>query len=252
MATAAASHVQRMCLISVMNYKFPIAPVRELAYVLRVDSNQCCFLGAVCSARGSFVPAGLRVPMRAKRRADAKLGCDHRRRRLLMHAGLVVPGMLVCPAALLAATNRPRKLVFHHTHTNEKLSVVYFSDGHYHRSALERINHLLRDFRNGEVHRMDRRLLDFLHAVRLSTGTNGTFEVISGYRSPATNTMLRKAGHGVAKRSLHMKGQAIDIRLTSIDTHRLRDAAVDLRLGGVGYYRRSDFIHIDTGRFRTW
>jgi uncharacterized protein YcbK (DUF882 family) len=99
---------------------------------------------------------------------------------------------------------------------------------------------------------MDTGLLDLLHQLRRLTDSRGHYEVISGYRSPATNARLRQNGNGVAKRSLHMQGRAIDVRLVGVDTARLRDAAVSLRAGGVGYYARSDFVHVDTGRFRTW
>lgn len=190
--------------------------------------------------------------MTRKRAANADHHHDPARRRLLLQAGVVLPGVLVSPWDALAAMNRPRRVDFHHTHTNEKLSVVYFAEGRYLKSPLAQINHFLRDFRSGEVHRIDRHLLDLLHLVRATGGSAGTFEVISGYRSPATNRTLRKAGNGVAKRSLHMQGKAIDVRLTSLDSARLRDLAKKLKLGGVGYYRKSDFVHLDTGRFRTW
>ncbi|WP_332460900.1 YcbK family protein [Thauera sinica] len=118
--------------------------------------------------------------------------------------------------------------------------------------ALQRIDRLLRDFRTGEVQAMDPQLFDILHALRITLG-GGTFEIISAYRSPATNDMLRKTGGGgVAKRSLHMDGRAIDVRLPGVPTTSLRDAAIGLGLGGVGYYPESDFVHIDTGAVRAW
>ncbi|MCZ7566575.1 MAG: DUF882 domain-containing protein [Burkholderiales bacterium] len=111
---------------------------------------------------------------------------------------------------------------------------------------------LLRDFRTGEAHAIDVALLDTLHALCAACGGR-TFEIISGYRSPTTNAMLRRTSvGGVAKRSLHMDGRAIDVRLVGVDTARLRDAAKALGRGGVGYYRESDFVHLDTGRARSW
>jgi uncharacterized protein YcbK (DUF882 family) len=110
----------------------------------------------------------------------------------------------------------------------------------------------LRDHRTGQMHPIDRKLLDLLHEVQRRTGSQAPFEMISGYRSAATNERLRRQGHRVARRSLHMVGKAIDIRLPDLSTRRLRDAAVAMRRGGVGYYARSNFVHLDTGRVRRW
>lgn len=143
-----------------------------------------------------------------------------------------------------------RSLAFHHLHTGERLELAYFTGGRYVADALNRINHVLRDFRSGELHRIDTVLLDLLHSLSVACG-GGTFEVISGYRSPQTNTMLLETG-GVATRSLHMEGRAIDIRLSGCDTRRLRDGALAMTAGGVGYYPVSDFVHVDTGRVRSW
>lgn len=152
----------------------------------------------------------------------------------------------------VAAAARPRELKFYHLHTGEKLSVEYH-DGHsYQMDALAEVNRYLRDFRTGEVHDIDPQLLDALHDLRDSVGKNGTFEIISGYRSPKTNAALRERSKRVAKRSLHMQGKAMDVRLPGVDTLTLRRAAMDLRRGGVGYYAKSNFVHIDTGRVRFW
>jgi uncharacterized protein YcbK (DUF882 family) len=151
-----------------------------------------------------------------------------------------------------AAAAAPRALSFSHTHTGERLRIVYFADGAYQPEPLAQVDWLLRDFRTGDAHAIDRTLLDTLHALCVACGGN-TFEIISGYRSPKTNAMLRNKGAGgVAKRSLHMDGRAIDVRLAGVDTARLRAAAIALRRGGVGYYRDSDFVHLDTGRPRAW
>ena len=130
--------------------------------------------------------------------------------------------------------------------------MTYRINGSYDRDALARVNHFLRDFRTGEVHEIDPGLLDILYEVYVAVGGSGVFEVISGYRSPETNEMLRKQRQGIASGSLHQKGLAIDVRLTGVDTEKLRDAALDLARGGVGYYRDSNFVHLDTGRVRRW
>ncbi|MCG6925753.1 MAG: DUF882 domain-containing protein [Acidobacteria bacterium] len=166
-------------------------------------------------------------------------------------AGLTVVAA-AAPARLLADTGSERVLSLANTHTGERLTIPYFADGDYLPGALARLEHHLRDHRNGAEHPMDPVLFDILNDLRLATGTRAPFQVISGYRSPKTNAKLRAAGRGVAKRSLHMDGRAIDVRLADVKTSVLRDAALELRRGGVGYYRKSDFVHVDTGRFRTW
>ena len=145
-----------------------------------------------------------------------------------------------------------RKLSFYHTHTQKTLEVTYAVGGVYVQSALEEINHFLADFRTGDVKGMDPELLDIMYDVRTSLGGNGTFEIISAYRSPKTNQMLRDAGKGVAKKSQHLLGKAIDIRLRNVASSELRDAALRMKRGGVGYYEKSNFVHIDTGRVRRW
>ena len=175
--------------------------------------------------------------------------CSGRRRLLTgLAAGLAVP---LLPGTL-HATAGPRALAFHNLHTGERLAVEYHDGAGYLADATGQIDHLLRDHRADEAYPMDKGLLDLLHQLTQLTDSRSPFEVISGYRSPATNASLRQNGNGVAKRSLHMQGRAIDIRLVGVDTARLRDAAISLRAGGVGYYARSNFVHVDTGRFRTW
>lgn len=160
--------------------------------------------------------------------------------------------MLALPGAAFAAV-RPRVLKFAHLHTAERLEVAYSDGVQYLPDALAAINQLLRDFRTGDVHAIDPKLLDLLHALRDTTGATRPFEIISGYRSPQTNAMLRqRGGGGVASGSLHMVGQAIDIRLPDVPLATLRDAALSLARGGVGYYPSSNFVHVDTGRVRRW
>ena len=147
-----------------------------------------------------------------------------------------------------------RTLSFAHLHTGERLSVEYFQAGRYLPDALAAVNHLLRDFRSGAVGTIDPTLLDLLHELATRTGSVRPFEIISGYRSSDTNEMLRgrQAHSGVAQGSLHLSGRAVDIRLADVPLVRLRDAALALRGGGVGFYPGSDFVHVDTGRVRAW
>ena len=158
--------------------------------------------------------------------------------------------ILADPLESIAALTK-QQMSFYHTHTGEELHINYTCEGCT-PPALNKLNSFLRDFRTGAVHPIDPALLDILYAIQQNTGSNGVIEIISGYRSPATNSLLRTKSSGVAKKSLHMKGQALDIRLSDLKTKDLRDVAVSLGLGGVGYYAESDFVHIDTGRFRTW
>ncbi|MCB2146014.1 MAG: DUF882 domain-containing protein [Deltaproteobacteria bacterium] len=154
-------------------------------------------------------------------------------------------------SALLPDSTR-RSLSFYNTHTGERLNVCYFKNGAYCPGAMGQINQILRDHRTGDIEAMDARLMDLLYTVNQRLGSCSPFHIISGYRSPQTNALLRKNSTGVAKFSYHMLGRAIDIRLPGCDTHQLRQACLDLELGGVGYYPRSDFVHVDTGAFRTW
>lgn len=166
-------------------------------------------------------------------------------------AAALLPGSATAALSVSARANR-RSLGFHHLHTGETLRTTYWRGGDYDSAALASINQVLRDFRTGEIHPIEHDLLDILHTVQRELGTAGAYQVIGGYRSPKTNDMLSKRSSGVAKRSLHMQGRAIDVRIPGVSTARLREAAADLRLGGVGYYRKSDFVHLDTGRPRVW
>jgi uncharacterized protein YcbK (DUF882 family) len=187
-------------------------------------------------------------------RKSTGLGSRYRRlflRRVALPAA-VVALLLPAAASRVAGSAVERALSFHHTHTDEDLSVVYWKDGGYVAESLKRVAHFLRDFRNDELHEIDPALLDVLHTVREAAGSDGVYHVISGYRSPETNAMLRGKSGGVARNSLHMQGRAIDVRLPGVETSRLHDVSLSLELGGVGYYRESDFVHLDTGRVRTW
>lgn len=183
---------------------------------------------------------------------ETKLSDHGRARRRLVVAGLGAGALAMVPGVAFANRSPSRILSFYHTHTGEKLRVAYAEGSRLIREALDEVNHFLRDFRSGEAHPMDPQLLDILHHLQQSTGGKGPFEIISAYRSPQTNEMLRANSNGVAQRSLHMEGRAMDIRLRGVDTRHLRQAALELRAGGVGYYQSSDFIHVDTGRVRYW
>jgi uncharacterized protein YcbK (DUF882 family) len=181
---------------------------------------------------------------------------DSARRALLSSIGVAVLAAAL-PRRLLAVdvgTAATRSLSFSHTHTGEKLSVTYFQAGAYVESALTRVNVLLRDFRTENVHPIDPQLLDLLYTLKCCARSSEAFEIISGYRSPVTNSKLRGRSKlsGVAEHSLHMDGRAIDIRLPGQATNRLAVMARQLQAGGVGYYQVSDFIHVDTGRVRLW
>jgi len=174
-------------------------------------------------------------------------------RRAFLRGLAVVPGLCVlAPWEAEAARGAARGVAFEHAHTGAKLSLIYWADGKYLPEALFRIDRFLRDHRTGEIHPIDPKLLDLLHQVQRRVGSRAPFEMISGYRSVATNERLRRQGHRVARRSLHMVGKAIDIRLPDVNTRRLRDVAVGMRGGGVGYYPQSNFVHLDTGRVRRW
>ena len=158
---------------------------------------------------------------------------------------------LALPFSPAAWASAPRSISLYHTHTGERLDLVYYEDGEYVADALASLNNMLRDFRTGEACRFDPALFDQLHALNLACG-EGTYEVVSAFRSEQTNRMLRQHTRGVAKDSLHVRGQAIDVRLPGRDTRRLRDAALALKQGGVGFYPRSNFVHLDTGAVRSW
>jgi len=175
-------------------------------------------------------------------------------RRGFLRAALAGVGTaLITPAWANLIPTAEQKLRLYHTHTGEKLEVIYKRQGRYISTALEEINRLCRDHRSGEVYTIDPGLLDQLHTLQSATaGPDACFEIISAYRSPKTNTMLRRTGSGVAKRSLHMQGKAIDVRLTNHRLSKLHRAALAMKAGGVGYYPKSGFLHLDTGRVRAW
>jgi len=150
------------------------------------------------------------------------------------------------------AAGRARHLAMYHVHTREKLAATYWRDGRYDLSAWLAINEFLRDWRTGQVHEIDPAVLDILQRVCRRLDTTERVEILCGYRSPKTNAMLRRRSSGVAKKSFHLNGKAIDFRLTDRPLRTTYRAVLADQKGGVGLYSRSAFIHIDTGSVRTW
>jgi uncharacterized protein YcbK (DUF882 family) len=167
-------------------------------------------------------------------------------------ANILVPAYATPAAAPRAPAAEARRLAFVNTHTGDTFSDAYWESGNYVPDAMAAINHVMRDHRSGESHAIDPRLLDQLHRLNGLVEASAPFQIISGYRSPVTNAALHANSSGVATRSLHMDGRAIDIRIRGVELARLRDAALGMQAGGVGYYEASDFIHVDTGRVRRW
>jgi len=151
------------------------------------------------------------------------------------------------------AQDDPYRLHFFHTHTGKRLDIVYRHGETYDPDALAQLNYFLRDHRTGDLHDYDPRVFDLLHDLTIALGRpNAEIDVVCGYRTPWSNEYLRTHGHGVARHSLHMQAMAIDIRVPGVPTTTLRDTALALHRGGVGYYASSDFVHVDVGRVRRW
>jgi uncharacterized protein YcbK (DUF882 family) len=175
------------------------------------------------------------------------------RRRLLVNLSAVLLTGAITRLSMAARAPMERRLSFSSLHTGETLDTTFWIAGEYQIDALGEINHILRDWRAEETHPIDTGLLDLLFDLRIHLNSTRSFEIISGYRSPATNRALRKRSNGgVAKNSLHMQGMAVDIRLPGRELKVVRKAAMALRRGGVGYYPHSGFVHVDTGRVRRW
>ena len=175
-------------------------------------------------------------------------------RRSFLKSSVAIASALSMPALARAAVAAPheRSLRFYNTHTGESLRSVFWAEGQFDRDALDDINRLLRDHRSNTVAPIDRDLLVLLNKVSTQFGNNNVIHVISGYRSPETNRKLAAASGGVARHSLHLEGKAIDVRFPGHNLDGLRKAALAQRRGGVGYYPDSQFVHLDTGRVRSW
>jgi len=177
-------------------------------------------------------------------------------RRRIIKLGLLTAASCLIPHKAFASAadlfSNKRALSFHNLHTEENLDAVYWQDGEYLPEALSEINILLRDHYTDEVTIMDEKLLDLLFAIQTELKSKEPFQIISGYRSPETNAHLREQGKGIAKNSMHMLGKAVDFRIPGYELTDVRNTASDLQAGGVGYYAKSNFVHVDVGEVRYW
>jgi uncharacterized protein YcbK (DUF882 family) len=173
-------------------------------------------------------------------------------RRRLLAAGTLAGVTAAWARVLPAAEGSGRRIGLSNLHTGEHLDIEYYRGGNYLPDALAALAKLLRDFRNGEQHAIDPKLMDYLVDVAVGVRMPAAYSVISGYRSPETNERLHERSSGVSQHSLHMQGRAIDVRMQGVDCKALAAHAESLKRGGVGYYRASNFVHLDTGAFRTW
>jgi uncharacterized protein YcbK (DUF882 family) len=182
--------------------------------------------------------------------------------RLLLRSGLLLSLVLLIPLSGITSptaaesTNASEisyRLHLFHTHTGQRLDIVYRHGDRYDSDALAQLNQFLRDHRTGSVHEYNPRVFDLLHDLTAALGRpSAEIDVVCGYRTPWSNEYLRTHGHGVARHSLHMQAMAIDIRVSGVRTSEVRDTALALHRGGVGYYASSDFVHVDVGRVRRW
>ena len=178
---------------------------------------------------------------------------DLSRRRFLTHTACgVICSALVPQIAFAASSEKEQSIHMNNLHTGETLKTCYFDGKEYVESELLKIDHLCRDFRQNEAFPIDRQLLTQLQAIQAVLGVKTEVQIISGYRSPATNELLRSKSGEVAKKSFHMQGKAIDFRLAGVKLRDVRKAAISLKAGGVGYYPESNFVHIDSGPVRQW
>lgn len=178
---------------------------------------------------------------------------DHHRRKWLALGGVTL-GMALLPGQSFASlsTARPRILTLNNLNTGERLKTEFFDGRRYNKDELARLNHFFRDYRANKVKTIDPRLFDQLYRLQVMLGNNRPVQLISGYRSQATNEDLRMRSRGVAKQSYHIQGRAMDFHIEGVQLANIRKAALKMRAGGVGYYPQSNFVHIDTGPARTW
>jgi uncharacterized protein YcbK (DUF882 family) len=174
----------------------------------------------------------------------------------LFRLALPLVGFLILPFQIATATNLPlpeHRLLLFHLHTNERINIVYRRGDSYLPDAVNQLDHFLRDHRTGDVTNLDPRLFDLLSDLTSAVGRPGTeIDIVCGYRTPWSNEFLRRTTVGVAQHSQHILGEAIDIRIPGVPTARLRNAALSLHRGGVGYYPQSQFVHVDLGPIRRW
>jgi uncharacterized protein YcbK (DUF882 family) len=191
--------------------------------------------------------------MSVRRGKASDLSAGLSRRRFIGLGATALAGVLI-PGHALASNfwSGERSLSFYNLHTGESLKTTYWADNRYITEGLQAINYVMRDFRLNLEVQIDRRLLDLLYALHYELDTTAPFDLISGYRSPQTNAMLHTHSEAVATYSLHMYGMAADIRVPGRNLANVHRAALALRGGGVGYYPRADFVHVDVGRIRYW
>lgn len=176
-------------------------------------------------------------------------------RREFLGMSMAAAVTTIIPSAIYAAAEElqtEKTICFHNVYTLETLETVYCKNGEYLPEALSGINHIFRDIRTGKERTISKELIDLLYDLQQDIKSDGPFQIISGYRTPRSNALLRKTKKGVAKNSFHMYGKAVDIRLPDYSLGTLRRKAMNLRGGGVGYYPRSNFIHVDVGAVRYW
>lgn len=197
------------------------------------------------------VISGLRTRVHLQMREQNNCRFQLQRRTVLL--GALASTLVPCGNAIAAATNYPElSLKLYNLHTTEEVDTVFWADGQYNQQALNDLNHLLRDHRTDQMIDIDVKLFSLLYLINSKLGNSRSISVISGYRSKETNRKLALTNPGVATNSYHTKGQAIDIRISGRETKDIRNAGLQLRVGGVGYYKRSNFTHLDTGPHRRW
>ncbi|MBM9615570.1 DUF882 domain-containing protein [Desulfobulbus rhabdoformis] len=177
------------------------------------------------------------------------------RRSFLVHSAQALVGLTafsipeICSAKVASGK---RSVYLYHANQRKELKLTYAVGNLYDPRALAQVNSFLRDYHTGQIHRIDPKLLDILWAVQQETGAKGAYKVVSAFRSPQTNRKLSRTHRGVADHSLHMKGRAVDLSHPDVRLSQIRHCAMNMRTGGVGYYPRSNFVHLDTGMYRTW
>ena len=173
-------------------------------------------------------------------------------RRRFLTFSVCAAGAVLARPAIVRAHAKERSIALYNVHTDESIKTVYWANGDYVQDGMDEINQLLRDYRTADVVPIDPRLIDTLYHLRRKVGVRRPYCVVSGYRSPATNAILRKRNHHVAKNSYHMRGMAVDMYIPKVSLNKLHRAALSLRAGGVGYYPKTGFVHLDSGRVRSW
>lgn len=177
-------------------------------------------------------------------------------RRKFIRMGLITAAAAVIPCNSMVSAHEyvwdERELHFYNLYTHEDLKIIYWREGWHIPEALAEINHIFRDIRTGKVKAINKKLLDLLFNIRKNINVDKPFHIISGYRSPSSNAILRKKQKNVAKNSLHMYGKAVDVRVPGFSSKTLRQEAKKLELGGVGYYPNTHFVHVDVGKIRYW